>query len=145
MDIEAARIEQWLLKTTFNMALQGTAHDGLFKDGEPDERLVRIAFGLEEFSEPHGLFWVVHAGAKISGSEMGSLEWESFLRPEDRCVVAARLDFHGHRMWLALPGAPPRGKLSRGTEIGFVETSSEIRLRWSKKRIRERRKLTGGS
>jgi hypothetical protein len=144
-EIDAARIEQWLMKTTFNMALQGTTHEGLFKDGEPNQHLVRIAFGLEEFTEPYGLFWVVRLGEKIAGKEMGSLEWESFVRPEDHSVVAARLDFHGHRMWLSLPGAPQRENLSRGTEIGFLETSCEIRLRWSKKRLRERRRLTGSS
>jgi hypothetical protein len=144
LQFEAARIEQWLLKTTFNLALQGgSAHAGLFVEGHPDERLVRIAFGLEEFPEPEGLYWIVALGGKIEGSEVGSIEWESLVRPEDRAVVGARFQFHGHRIWLALPGAPRRADVSRGTQIGFVETSCEIQLNWSKRRIRERRRMGG--
>jgi hypothetical protein len=99
--------------------------------------------GLEEFPEPEGLYWIMTLGDKIEGSEMGSIEWESLVRPEDRAVVGARFQFRGHRIWLALPGAPPRGDVSRGTEIGFVETSCEIRLNWSKHRLRQRRRMLG--
>lgn len=140
-EIDATRIEQWLLKTTFNMALQGDMRDGLFVDGAANPQLVRIAFGLEEFDEPHGLFWLVHFLKKIDGTHMGSLEWESYARPTDRRVVAARLNFHGHQMWLSLPGAAKRTDVSRGQSIGFIETSCEIQLKWSKRRLRQRWRL----
>ena len=86
------------------------------------------------------MFWLVHQLKKIEGNEMGSLEWESFVRPEDQRVVGARLKFHGHHMWLALPGAEKRSDVSRGESIGFLETSCEIQLRWSKRRLRQRRR-----
>jgi hypothetical protein len=141
VEIDAARIEQWLLKSTLNMAMQGTAHEGLFADGTADPQLVRIAFGLDEFEEPHGLYWIVTHLKKIEGAEMGSLEWESYVRPEDSRVVGARLRFHGHEMWLSLPGAPKRDDVTRGESIGFVETSCEIKLQWNKRRIKKRRRL----
>lgn len=146
IDVDATRVEQWLLKTTFNMALVGgKATDGLLIDGAADERLARIAFGLDDFEEPDGFYWIARTADKIEGREMGSLEWESFVDPSTHKVIATRLGFHGYQMWLALPGAPRRADLCRGKSLQYVDTCSEIRCHWSKRRERARRKSSARS
>ena len=139
--IDAHRIEQWLLKTTFNMSLQGIIRrPELFLAGQPNEQLVRVAFGIEDFDEPFGLWWQVTTGQKIEGAQMGALQWEGMVVPGQDRLVAARLLFHGHTLWLALPGKPLSEGLSRGERISFPETACEIQCCWSKRRHRIRRR-----
>jgi hypothetical protein len=104
-EIHGRLIERWLLKTTFNLAMQEDDQGpGLFSQGQANQRLVRIAFGLETFGPGEGLHWVAAEGEQLGA--LGSLHFETMVRKADDAIVAAFLRFHGHRLLLALDEAP---------------------------------------
>lgn len=141
-DFEAAKLERWLLKTTFNFSLQyGDERSGLFIDGAPDPALVRIAFGATEFDEPHGLYWIARTGDKVSGEDLGAMRWRSLVDPDTGRVTAAEMLFHGYWLWLSLPGGKIWSALNRGASMHYLETDCEIRCRWNKRRLRARTRL----
>lgn len=140
VEIDAAKLERWMLKTTYNFSLQaGHNRPGLFSAGEPDHALVQIAFGQSEFNEPHGLYWKVSTGDKIAGSDLGTMQWRSLCDPTGK-VVAVEFLFHGFWLWLMLPGSTHFPELNRGESIEHTAAGFEIRCIWNKRRIKERRR-----
>lgn len=143
VELDAARLERWMLKTSFNFLIQiGSNRDGLFERAEPDPALVAVAFGTAEFCEPFGLYWKVNTNTPIAGSDLGKMSWRSVCNAEGKALAIEML-FHGFTLWLALPGCPRFTDLNRGESIEHTEAGFEIRCVWSKHRIRERRRLAG--
>ncbi len=145
--IDADKFERWLLKTTFNLALQVDRNPrGLYVSGDPDPSLVRIAFGLAQFEEPDGLYRLASEGERVGG-KIGTVEWQPIMTKTKSCIIAAGLRFHGHRFLLTLPGAPDETREVRTVSGAYrmermrvAETSCEVQLVWNKQRRRARRR-----
>ena len=72
--INGVLLERWLLKTLVNLCSESSLLVGsrAEKPGIPDESLVRICFGLEQFAGKSGLYLAARVGDNVSsGSEIG--------------------------------------------------------------------------
>lgn len=141
VELDAEKLERWMLKTSFNFLIQVSSNrDGFFVGDGPDPALVALAFGKAEFAEPCGLYWKVQTGDRIAGTDLGKMSWRSLCDAQGKALAVEML-FHGFTLWLALPGCPRLPELNRGESIDHTETGFEIRCAWSKQRLRERRRL----
>jgi hypothetical protein len=67
-EIEGRRLERWCLKTLINVGAEGEYRIGRDSEaiGKPSARLVRIAFGRENFKSRAGLYGVAQAGRNLN-------------------------------------------------------------------------------
>lgn len=122
-------IERWLVKTAINLAMQKPPYPaGLFVGEEPAEEYVRIAFGHAEFRRPQGLWWIAQVEELVGGpTRLGFQPWT---RNEDGALVGLFALFHGHRLWLALEGAPEMRDCFLPKLINTHAGGSWIRIAW---------------
>ncbi len=99
MKLDARLIEQWLLKTTINLALQ-TPDSGI----ELSDENVRRAFGLSTPARGQGFFAV--AERHENQAYDAALKFETRVRAADGRLVIGAFNFHGWRALYAFEGAP---------------------------------------
>ncbi len=128
--LDGRRLEQWFLKTTINIALQGTSRDsGLFLDDAVRRELVEVSFGRTYFEPPCGVYGVAEMGENIAAP--GGIRFEALNRNVDGGVVGTMFVFHGHRFWLALPGAPEvKGQMQPIRKLLSPNVRFEIEILW---------------
>ena len=102
VSVDARLVEQWLLKTTINLALQ-EPDSGL--DVTPE--LVRRAFRVDPTPPGQGLFLVLEEGEQVGDPDAPDIDFETLRRADDGAAVLAIFIFHGWRVLYALDGAPP--------------------------------------
>jgi hypothetical protein len=133
--VSGDRLERWLLKTTINLALQAKPAPvgGIFaQTGRPARRYIDIVYGHGEFEPAEGLTWVAQVGEQIRNADRNSIRFESWLRKEDKALVAAFMTFHGHRLWLAGEGAPAiENGLHPVRAIDVTNINLRIEFEWS--------------
>lgn len=138
--ISGDNLERWLLKTTINLALHADAppRAGLFEQtGLPAPRYVEVAFGRAHFGVAEGLAWVAERGEQIPLAQLGTITFQSWSRIDDQAMVAALLSFHGHRLWLAVEGAPEIEHDVRPIR-GIVDPGVDVRIEFEWSDARER-------
>lgn len=137
--VRGDEFERWMLKTTINLALMQPPLPaaGMFENGIPAKRYVEIAFGLASFAPDEGLFYVAKVGDTIEGKRIGSIECNSWSRREDSALVGSQMLFHGHRLWLAIHGAPQIENAMRFRGNYAEDVKVTIKVRWSRERDRQ--------
>src|ERR1700730_14637873 len=99
--IDGSGLERWFLKTLINVAAAGIYKIGRDSNevGKPSERLVKIAFGLEEFKPKAGLYALGHVGQSLKVREGVLL---NPLIDTTQTIVGVLFHFHGYRFLLYL-------------------------------------------
>jgi hypothetical protein len=99
--IDGRGLERWFLKTLINVATDGIYKIGRDSTeiGNPSERLVRIAFGLETFKPKAGMYSLGHVGQSLKLREGVLLN--PLIDPA-KDIVGVLFHFHGYRFLLYL-------------------------------------------
>lgn len=118
---DARRIEQWLLKTTINLALQ-EAGSGI----DVSEEIVRRAFALSPTPRSQGFFAVAELRETIGYNT--AVRFESMTRKADGKLVIGAFVLHGWRALYAFEGAPPVNGAIRIRE--WNANPHWLRFRW---------------
>ncbi|MDQ3369131.1 MAG: hypothetical protein M3680_27210 [Myxococcota bacterium] len=119
---DARRIEQWLLKTTINLALQEPG-SGI----NLSEEIVRRAFALAPTPRGQGFFAVAELQETIGYST--AIRFESMVSKADGQIVIGAFVLHGWRALYAFGGAPPVSGAIRIRE--WRNDRQWLRFRWS--------------
>ena len=121
MKFDARRIEQWLLKTTINLALQEPG-SGL----ELTAEIVRRAFGLAPTPRSQGFFAVAELHETIAYNT--AIRVETHVRRRDGKLVIGAFVLHGWRALYAFDGAPP---VNGAVRIAHWDANPHwLRFRW---------------
>lgn len=123
-------IERWLLKTAINLTFDPAA-----PESRPDPRYVRIVFGLDHFTAQEGLHWVVDIGDTVNrvGIVQFTPHWQSI---DDKTLIGAEFNFHGHCLWLALAGAREIDAIHPINRMNVEHVSMAIQFDWASQRKR---------
>jgi hypothetical protein len=125
-------LERWCLKTLININLSGKP--GLPADSEgrsnrPSQELVRIAFGLDRFAPPKGLYRIAENGENV---KLGDEKILITTKSRDGRLGAAEFNLWGLRFFLSLIPEPVSwdgGNLMRGEHKQWFST-------WDRKKRR---------
>ena len=99
--IDGKLFERWLLKTLINLCCGDPVYIGEHSAtlGMPDDKVVRICFGLEDFSGKAGLYLTAHTGQTIR-SELIVIPIP-FVDQNNR-IIGAGFNFLGYLFYLSL-------------------------------------------
>lgn len=123
--ISGDEIERWLLKTAIALTFSPK-----IPESYPGDRYTNIAFGIDKFAKAEGLYWVAAMGESVN--RIGRLEFAPWRRKGDNKLVATVLRFHGHRLWLALDGAPEiKDAMHPIRRIDVSNLNMSIQFDWS--------------
>jgi hypothetical protein len=100
-DVDGVNLERWCLKTLITLSIGGSPQLGPHsKDADtPDENLVRICFGLDDFQAPKGLYVSWEVGDKLEIQDE-KVVISTFL--DEQLLIGARFYMGGFQFILYL-------------------------------------------
>lgn len=118
-NIDARRLERWLLKTMINFSFgrQVIIGPGSGDAGAPPEDLVRIAFGLEQFGEGRGLYIAYRKDERFSLED--GFHYTAKVRGSNQLM--AYFTLHSFRFYLNLQRTVPKHTRIEGSNVFYRE------------------------
>lgn len=122
--IDGPLLERWFLKTLINLCCDRDYPIGLESRvaGRPTERIVRIAYGLESFTDQAGLYFVIRSGMQVVSTD--TVSFVPLIKHRAH-VEGGVFSFRGLRFLLFLePEGPPfplSGIFVDGEDLGDVQ------------------------
>lgn len=134
-EVEGALFERWCLKTLINLCFGREYPVGRDSttQGWPSERLVRLAYGHEEFKGNAGLYFVVRTGMQMQSEDRVSFAPLCLAQKVEGGLFSIR----GLRFFLSLeeegPPRPLSGILIDDEDLG----RAQMRLRMTEMRVKD--------
>ena len=131
--IDGLMLERWFLKTAINVANWRSTSDLWQIDSapfdRPGERLVRLAFGLDKFVSPMGLYFATSKGEEFAFADALGVAPH---RDAANRVIGFLLEFWSLRFVLWLSDDVPPTTLDLGTSQKAAWRQSDLRYRIGK-------------